>query len=46
MLQQNMVLIIPATILKFYLAHLDKGECRWCKWAQRWAARCFEVEGH
>lgn len=26
--------------LKSGCAHLGKGECRWCKWAQKWAVHC------
>lgn len=30
---------------KLGLAHLGKGEYRWCKWAQTWAVRCFGAGG-
>lgn len=28
------------------MAHLGRDGYHWCRWAQRWAARCFEAGGH
>lgn len=43
----NMLQIhIMFSLCKLELSHLGKDGYHWCRWAQMWAARCFEAEGH